>query len=161
MYLKIKTYFGFTLIELMVALVISMSLITASSFYFKEFSRDEEMRDGLNNLIYYIKYVKDESLYTTKNVILKSTNDKDWKQYQVLIDGSAIETIDLPSGYTMRSNVDGLSFRDDGFLIHDSGSSTGYNFNFYICDNKRTGEKGKKVEIGVLGELVYEDYNCS
>lgn len=156
-----KSSFGFSLIELMVAMIISMTLISASSFYFKDFSRDEEMRDTLNKLVANIKLVKNEKLYSSKSFIIKSTNDKLWNQYQITLNGTVSETVSVPSGYTMRSNVDGFSFRDDGFLIHDSGAATGYNFTFTICDNKRTGEKGKKVEIGVLGEIIYDEINCA
>lgn len=155
-----KSILGFSLIELLIAMTISISLISASSFYFRDFSRDEEMRKTINTLVQNIKFIKSEVVFKDKSIILKSTGDKNWSEYQIIENGNVIQTFNAPSGYTFRSNVDGVSFREDNFLIHDSGSPTGYNFTFTICDNKRDDEVGKKLEIGVLGEITYDDYNC-
>lgn len=152
---------GFSIIELLIAISISMILISMGSFYFRDFSRDEDMRSIINNLVLNIKTVKNEVVFSNNEATLGSNSGTNWNSYRLEINGNLISEISIPNGYSLVASEDGFSFRDDGFVIHDSGAATNNNFLFTVCDNKRVNEKGKRIKLGVLGEITYEETNCS
>ncbi|MBE9516206.1 MAG: GspH/FimT family pseudopilin [Proteobacteria bacterium] len=67
------------------------------------------------------------------------------------------QTDRLESGITLSTSaaMPNLAYRPDG------SSNTPINTEFRICDNNRTGERGRRIQIAMTGRAKISNYTCA
>jgi len=184
----IKKQTGFTLIEAMVTLSVLAILIAIGIPNLTGFLQDNRLTTHTNTLVATLNYGRGEAITRNRAVnltALASNSSNEWSHgWTIWSDLNEDGTLDdteiireiTPGGATMidgPNNIAGislaevdaslksrtLSYRGNGTLAVNLG--LGVNIAFTICD-KRTGEKGRKIEISRTGRAILTNnhYSC-
>ncbi|WP_218573173.1 GspH/FimT family pseudopilin [Pseudomonas sp. L-22-4S-12] len=148
---------GFTLVELMVALVVAAILLAVAVPAFDNFVVSSRLRTVANSLSASVQLAKSEAMKRNAAVTLcKSANGTScvtsggWEQGWIVLSGSTVlrRQQALPSGYQVSSSTNALSFRPSGM-----GSTQA---TLTACRASPLGREERVVTVSATGRAMVE-----
>jgi type IV fimbrial biogenesis protein FimT len=144
---------GFTLIELIVALLVLAVLISLAAPSFRTIIQNNRLATGTNGLVSALNLARSEAVKRggTITVVAASTN---WNNgWTINVGATTIRTFAAPpAGVTVTNATTTISFVG-------SGSATVTTFD--ICDSTRVGETGRRISVAGTGRVSTADLACS
>lgn len=149
---------GFTLIELIVAIIIMVVLATIAVPSYKNLGAGSALRGAASELVAALNTARTQSINLRVTVQISALSGSDWSQGWLLTYPAGSPEDDqsfvvAPDVKVTRSGSGTLSFQPDGFV---SQAET-----FTVCDSIRSGETGRKISISRVGRISNEDVTCS
>ena len=152
---------GFTLVELMVAVVVLGILIAIAVPSFTKQIQRNQMRSTMADFITAVAYARSQAVTRAKPIFVRSTSaTDDWASGWCVTESAnctgatPLRTFDGPKGLTTKgasSTVTSFEFDSQGHL---KGSSTSLS----LCSSDGT---GKKITVLQLGQALAQDCTCT
>lgn len=146
---------GFTLVELMVAIVVLAILIAIAAPSFTEQIRKSQMRTAMADFITAVAYARSQAVTRAKPIFVRSSNNTDWSGGWCVTEGAdcsaPLRVFDGPKSITAVGNSGAYEFDMQGH------SATGTTNELSLC----SGSTGKKITILALGQALAQDCNCT
>ena len=169
---------GFTLVELMITVVISMILLAIGIPSFNDMYQGYRAKSEIRKMQQYLMFARSQAVSYGARVtvcpISGTACGTDWKQgFSIFIDNGAATTIDTTAGVTdpIIKQVD--AFNADDFITYAGNSvsftpdglipSTSTTGTFSYCPGSKTSENSRGVEISSSGKVRLSDVviNCN
>lgn len=169
--LSLKNQQGFTLIELMIALVVLAVLMAIAIPSFTQQIQRSQMRSTMADFITAVAYARSQAVSRSTNIhVLSRADSTDWGDgWCVTTDATACGTPEGAGGTdaTLLRSFEGpgaisvtgegttkvYSFNQQGYLADDTLSD----MSISLCGSSG---KGKKIEILPLGQALAQECEC-
>ena len=149
---------GFSLVELMVAIIILVVLASVAVPSFRNAGAGNALRGAASELVAALNIARTQAVNLRVNVQLSAVSGGNWSQgWRITYPAGGPEeeqsfTVS-PDVTVKRSGSGSLTFQSDGFV---SQADT-----FIVCDSVRGGETGRKISVSRVGRISNEDITCS
>ncbi|WP_187806963.1 GspH/FimT family pseudopilin [Aquipseudomonas alcaligenes] len=146
---------GFTLVELMVALVVMAILVGLAVPAFDNFVLRNRLRTFANSFSASAQLAKSEAMKRNSTVTLckssngtSCSNSGDWEQGWIVLSGTTVirHQQAAPTGYSLSSSVASLTFQPSGF-----GSTQA---TLTICRSSPVGSEERVVTVSATGRTT-------
>ncbi|MGK0404279.1 MAG: type IV fimbrial biogenesis protein FimT [Alcanivorax borkumensis] len=149
---------GFSLVEMMVAIIILVVLGSIAVPAFRNVGAGNSLRGAASELVAALGTARTQAVNLRVNVQLSAVSGGDWSQGWLISYPAGAPEEDQsfaisPDVTVTRSGSGSLTFQPDGF-VNQADS-------FIVCDSVRTGETGRKISVSKVGRMSNEDITCS
>lgn len=146
---------GFTLIELMIALVIAAILLAAGIPSFKTIMANNRISAATNEISIALNLARSEAIKRGAQVDVTQASGGWSKGITVeLSDGTDLRVLAGSAGsINITGSVTKISYYSTGLA---STTAT-----FSICDDDRTGETGRQITVTATGRISLSNKTCS
>ena len=169
---------GFTLVELMITLAILAIVGSFAMPAFRDMILNMRITSDTSEVISALQIARSESIKRKTPVVLcaktagATTCDNavttNWDNgWLIWVDTNADSVFDPPGEELLRQKnqlQSGVTLRTQTTLptmsyLPDGSSNMALSNEFRLCDNNRTGERGKRIQIALTGRAKMADFN--
>ena len=146
---------GFTLIELMLGIAVAAVLLAVAVPSFQNVTANNALRATTADLVTAINTARAQAVNLRQPVVLRHLGSSWNDGWELFYDSARTEGDQSfhPAGKaTVTSGVDEIQFLPSGIIAS--------NVEFEICDD-RSGESGRKIQVGRFGVIENNVFTCS
>lgn len=144
--LEVKRGGGFTLVELLIAVVVVGVLLSLAAPSFSGFIANQQVKTASNDLFSAFTYARSEAVKRNQSASLQAIGG-DWVNgWRVVFDGATLRQWDAPGGIAVSATVTTVSFLGNG---RTSASAA---LVFSLCDEQGRADVAKReVRVDMSG----------